>query len=142
MPNPNQPPVLYVDDEENDGLLMELAFRQAGVRHPLRLMTDGPAALGYLLGTPPFDDRALHPLPALVLLDFKLPRMTGLQVLERARREPALARVPFVLFSSSEQEVDQQRARAAGADEYLVKPPGMDGFVAIARMLDERWLAK
>lgn len=133
-------PLLYVDDEENDALLLQLALEQAAVNVPLRLAADGLHALDYLLGRGEFADREQHPLPRLVLLDFKLPRLNGLQVLERMSQEPALSDIPVVMFSSSPQPSDQQRARELGATEYLVKPTGMDGYVEIAKLLERRWL--
>jgi CheY-like chemotaxis protein len=136
------PPLLYVDDEENDALLLQLAFEQAAVHVPLQLAVNGVQALDYLLGRGGFADREQHPLPQLVLLDFKLPLIGGLQVLERMREEPSLRAIPVVMFSSSPQPSDQQRARELGAADYLVKPTGMDGFVAIANLLRQRWLLR
>jgi CheY-like chemotaxis protein len=136
------PPLLYVDDEENDALLLQLALEQAVIAVPVQLAADGVQALDYLLGRGEFADRERHPLPRLVLLDFKLPRVSGLEVLERMQREPALRGIPVVMFSSSPQPSDQQRARELGATDYLVKPTGMEGFVSIAKLLRDRWLTQ
>jgi CheY-like chemotaxis protein len=135
------PPLLYVDDEENDALLLQIALEQAAIVVPLQLAANGVQALDYLLGRGGFADRARHPLPQLVLLDFKLPLVGGLQVLERMREEPSLRAIPVVMFSSSPQPSDQQRARELGATDYWVKPTGMDGFIAVAKLLRERWLS-
>jgi CheY-like chemotaxis protein len=141
MPNPSAKPVLYADDEENDAVLLQIAFQRAAISHPIQVVTDGALALDYLAGATPFADRSQHPLPCLVLLDIKMPRMTGLEALARIRQNPALKDVPVVMFSSSQQTVDQDRAKELGADEYLVKPASLDGFVEIARLLNQRWLA-
>jgi two-component system response regulator len=140
MPSPSAKPVLYADDEENDAVLLRIAFQRAGISHPIQVVTDGTQALDYLLGTNSFADRDRHPPPCLVLLDIKMPRMTGLEALERIRHNPAFNELPVVMFSSSQQTVDQERAKELGADEYLVKPASLDGFVEIARLLDQRWL--
>lgn len=135
-----RPTVLYVDDEENDRFLLQLAFEQAEVGAPVQVAEDGVEALEYLLGTGRFTDRTAYPVPTVVLLDFKLPRLSGLQVLERIRQEPALQGLPVILFSSSEQASDREQAKALGANDYIVKPTSMDGFVAFARQLHETWL--
>lgn len=140
MPIRALPPILYADDEENDAVLLQIAFQRAAITHPVAVVTDGTFAMDYLLGAPPFADRTRHPLPCLLLLDIKMPRMSGLQVLECVRGHAAFAHLPVVMFSSSQQPVDQARARELGAHEYLVKPASLDGLVAIARLLDNRWL--
>lgn len=141
MPSPSAKPVLYADDEENDAILLQIAFQRAAIDHPLQVVSDGALALDYLSGATPFADRSRHPLPCLVLLDIKMPRMTGLEALERIRQNPELRDLPVVMFSSSQQTVDQDRAKELRADGYLVKPASLDGFVEIARLLERRWLA-
>jgi CheY-like chemotaxis protein len=133
-------PVLYVEDEENDALLVKLAFRQAGVGCPVRIVADGREALDYLLGCGSFADREQHPLPWLVLLDLNLPKVSGFEVLERARQEPELTALPIVIFTSSGQETDREQARNLGATDYFIKPHSIPGVAEIARKLEERWL--
>lgn len=137
MPLPPAP-VLYVEDEENDVLLMQLAFRRAGIAHPLEVALDGRTALEYLfkVSTP-----ATRRIPCLVLLDLNLPRVSGLEVLHQVRRAPEFKELPIVIFSSSAQPSDKERATQLGATEYFVKPSQMDDIVAIAKELDRRWLA-
>lgn len=129
------PPLLYVEDEENDVFLVQIALERAGVRHPLELAANGPEALDYLA-------RAVSArrLPALVLLDLNLPNMHGFEVLKRIRHSLELQTVPVLIFSSSDQESDRSRAAALGAVDYLVKPSNVDGFVEVARRLQEKWL--
>jgi CheY-like chemotaxis protein len=141
MSDPELPPVLYVEDEESDALLLKRAFRKAGVRQPLRVIPDGQQALDFLLGRGDFADRAENRFPCLVLLDLNLPRMSGLEILRQFREDPGGKETPVVVFSSSQHPADQRRATEFGADAYIVKPSGADEIVAVAARLRERWLA-
>jgi DNA-binding response OmpR family regulator len=133
-------PILYVEDEDNDAMIMRLAFRKAEVANPLRIVTDGKQALDYLWGQDCFSDRAQNPLPCLLLLDLNLPQCHGFTVLERIRAEARFKDLPVVIFTSSDQAGDQARARDLGASDYIVKPSQMARVVAFARSLNERWL--
>lgn len=134
------PPVLYVEDDENDVLLMKLAFARAGVTHPLDIAADGKQALQYLFNISE-PSRAAGAIPCLILLDLNLPRVSGLEVLQRVRQMPQFKDLPIVIFSSSAQASDQERATELGATAYIVKPTTIDQIVAVARELDRRWLA-
>src|SRR5437870_11943315 len=93
--------VLAAEDDPNDASLLRRAFTRAGVTAPLHFVRDGRAAIDYLLGVPPADDRAVYPLPTLVLLDLNMPRLSGLEVLSWTRREPGWVSLPVVIFTSS-----------------------------------------
>ena len=132
-------PVLYVEDEENDVVLMRLAFKRAGVAHPLRIASDGKEALEYLSAvnrSADFIDRS----PCLVLLDLNLPRVSGFEVLQRARQMLVFKELPIIIFSSSAELSDKERARELGATDYIVKPTSVGGFVNVANELKHRWL--
>lgn len=116
-------PVLYAEDEEDDVLLVKLAFKRAGIERPLQIARDGQEALDYLLGKGPFSDRATYPLPWMVLLDLNLPQWNGFDVLRRIREEPAFQELPVFVFTSSQQASDMQRARELGANDYFLKTP-------------------
>lgn len=94
------PIVLYVEDDEGDRFFMEHAFKTAGLSSALRMVHDGRAAVQYLAGTGQFADRALHPVPRLVLLDLKLPELSGFEVLEWLRKRSEYASLPVIIFSS------------------------------------------
>jgi CheY-like chemotaxis protein len=132
-------PILYVEDEENDALLVQFGFRRAGIRHPILVLPSGLKAQEYLAGTGDYEHRP-HPLPCLVLLDLNLPLLSGLELLDWMKQNPGLATLPVVIFTSSEQARDRERARELGADDYLVKPAGIEELAELARSLDERWL--
>src|SRR3954464_15141329 len=92
------PCVLHVDDDPSDTLLMEQACRKAGVSFQLRSVADGEAAIAYLSGEGIYADRERHPLPALVLLDLKMPRKTGFDVLKWIRVRSTYKPLPVVIF--------------------------------------------
>ena len=93
--------ILLVEDRRADVLLIQRAFRLAGVSVPTHVVEDGEAAVAFLAGERPYADRARHPLPSLILLDLKLPRLSGFEVLEWLRRQPGLRRLPVVVLTSS-----------------------------------------
>ncbi len=131
--------ILYAEDEENDVFFLERAFQIARSSHTLNAVPDGEQAIQYLAGGP-FADRTSHPLPALILLDIKMPRKSGLEVLEWIRKQPHLKSLPVLMFTSSSRQEDMDKARLLGADDYLLKPSDPLKLVDFVKSLDERWL--
>src|SRR5579862_3558317 len=123
--------VLHIDDDPNDTELFQAAARRAQVRFSVQNVTDGEQAMAYLRGRGLYANRQLYPLPALVLLDLKMPRATGFDVLKWIRHHPEVGKVPVVVFSGSELHDDIQQAYAVGADSYLVKPIGFNALVEL-----------
>lgn len=134
------PVILLVEDDPDDVFFLRDAFAKNGMPGAPRVVRDGEEALAYLLGQGPYADRSLHPLPALVLLDLKLPRASGHEVLERRRQRPELMRIPVVVLTSSESDDDTERAYAAGANSYLVKPVSSAAQAGMVKTLLEYWL--
>jgi len=134
-------PVLYVEDEEDDVMLIRIAFKHAQIERPLAIAPDGREAIHYLLGTGRFSNRTLYPFPCLVLLDLNLPQLGGFEVLQRIRQEAHLATLPVIVFSSSEKVSDRARARELGATDYVPKPSRMERLTEFAVMLKTRWLS-
>ena len=132
--------LLYVEDEENDVLLMRMAFAKEGIDPDLHIVEDGQAALDYLSGTGPYAERSRFPLPAAVLLDLNLPEIPGFDVLSWIRGHPDYRELPVVVFSSSTREEDKARARKLGASEFLAKPNNPARFRDVVRELHKRWL--
>lgn len=116
------PTVLLVEDSLDDVLLTRRAFRRAGIERVLRVCSDGDEAMEYLLTQAQSSLGTTSTLPALILLDWKLPKKDGLEVLIWIRSQPQLQAAPVVVVSASGQQDEIDRARAAGADEYLHKP--------------------
>lgn len=132
--------VLLVDDNPDDRHLFELAWRQAGIRNPLRTSPGGRDALDYLQAVGPYADRARHPLPGLVLLDIKMPDLTGLDVLERIRRDPAVGRIPVLMMTASTLPGDVEESYRRGANGYFVKPSSIQELVDLLNGLKMCWL--
>jgi CheY-like chemotaxis protein len=132
--------ILLVEDDPNDVFLMQRAFRKANLANPIQVVQDGESAVLYLEGQEQYSDRALYPLPILMLLDLKLPRRSGLEVLEWLRQQPKLRRLPVVVLTSSREHVDVNRAYELGANSYLVKPVAFDGLLNMVQSLNQYWL--
>jgi CheY-like chemotaxis protein len=115
------PTVLLVEDDPNDRMIVELAFERTAPNIRLRMAADGEEAVAYLQGAGAYADRGVYPLPEVILLDLKLPRKSGLEVLEWIREQPDLRPIPVLVLSSSQERGDIDLAYALGANSYLVK---------------------
>ena len=133
------PVILVADDTENDILLLRHAFGRAHILNPVRMVLDGDEAVAYLAGEAKFSDRSTYPLPVLLLLDVKMPKRDGFEVLEWIRTQRQLAGLNVVMFSSSNQARDVSRAHEFGAKSYLVKPVSFNDLVEMSRMLKIVW---
>jgi CheY-like chemotaxis protein len=133
-------PILVAEDDPDDAVLIRRAFRKANVANPIQLVSDGEEALAYLGGHPPFGDRLQFPLPILMLLDLKLPRRSGHEVLAWIRQEPPIRRLPVVVLTSSREAADINRAYDLGANSYLTKPVGFDALLEMVRRVGLYWL--
>lgn len=115
--------VLLVEDDLNDIFLVKRAFKMAQIRNPLQVVTDGQEAIHYLRGEGKYADRATYPLPKLIVMDIKMPRRSGFEVLEAVKGDgKPLRRIPIVIVSSSDNPADINRAYELGANAYMVKP--------------------
>ncbi|HHY85415.1 MAG TPA: response regulator [Verrucomicrobia bacterium] len=114
--------VLLVEDDLNDIFLVKRAFKMARLETPLQVVTDGEEAIRYLKGEGRFADRAAHPLPSLIVMDIKMPRLSGFEVLDWIKNAGPLRRIPVVIVSSSDRSEDVNRAYELGANAYMVKP--------------------
>ena len=137
---PNAYPILLVEDSPDDAFLIQRAFRKANLANSVQLVRDGEEAMAYLKGEPPFSDRNEFPLPVLMLLDLKLPRRSGLEVLEWVRQDSTLKRLPVVVLTSSRESVDVNRAYDLGVNSYLTKPVGFDALLEMVKSVNLYWL--
>src|SRR5262245_61209748 len=133
--------ILHVEDDPNDALLFQHACRKAGVGFELHAVGDGDEAIAYLRGLENFSDRGRYPLPQLILLDLKMPRLSGFDVLAWIRRESSFKALPVIVLTSSNHETDIKRATDLGANFYLVKPVGFDALVEVAKTIHSHWIA-
>jgi two-component system, response regulator len=130
------PPILLVEDDADDLELTQIALREAHVANPLLVARDGVEALDLLFR----DDARGGPVrPVVVLLDLKLPRVDGLQVLERVRGDARTRDLPVVVLTSSDEEEDRHRSYALHANSYVRKPVDFDRFQAAVRQLGLYW---
>ncbi len=132
--------ILLVEDDPDDVFFLQEAFKKADMAGALRVARDGEEAVAYLLGQGAFSDRLLHPPPALVLLDLKLPRKSGLEVLEWRRGQPGMALIPVIVLTSSVSEADVRGAYELGANAYLVKPIESGAQVEMVETIRRFWL--
>jgi CheY-like chemotaxis protein len=130
--------ILVVEDDETDVWLLRRAFTEAGIDVPLQIASDGQAAIDFFeerCAKPGTDDR----LPALLILDLKMPRRTGFEVLQWLRAQPVLRCLPVMIFSSSAHQQDVERAFEAGANAFVVKPASTVERAEFGRFV-KQWL--
>lgn len=132
--------ILLVEDEPIDVMMIRRAFKKAQIGNPVQVVDDGDAAVAYLAGQGPYADRDAYPCPSLMILDLKLPRRSGLEVLAWMRREPELQVLPVIVLTSSQDSADVQRAYELGANSYLVKPVEHRALVDMMCSLKGYWL--
>src|SRR5215472_8131201 len=132
--------ILIVDDSADDILILTRAFRKAGIDVPITSVRDGQEALEYLAGEDNFADRHAHPLPRLLVLDLKMPRLGGLDVLKWLQKHPRLKRLPVAVLTSSDEDRDVNHAYDLGANSYIVKPASLPGYEKIVTELRNYWL--
>ena len=132
--------ILLVEDNPDDEELTILALKESNILNEVVVARDGAEALDYLFGTGKFKDRDTSVLPQLVLLDLKLPKVSGLEVLERMRADPRLQLVPVVVMTSSSEEEDIVNSYRMGANSYVRKPVEFHRFVEAVRQLGLYWL--
>ena len=133
--------LLLVEDNPQDEILTLRALRKANVANPVEVTRDGQQALDFLLGKGEFADRALEPLPLVVLLDLKLPKLSGVEVLERLRANERTRLLPVVILTSSDESADRLRAYEVGANSFVRKPVGCAEFAETIARLGVYWVA-
>ena len=135
------PTVLLVDDDPFVARLVQRAFSRSGVQVSVLRLQNGDEAVSYLRGEAPYDNRVLHPMPEVMLLDIKLPRRSGFEVLQWVRtRTDALRRMPIVMLTSSTHSIDINRAYDLGANSYVSKPESSNQLNELVRLFTSYWL--
>ncbi len=132
--------ILLVEDNRMDIELTLDAFKEARLKNTIQVAQNGEEALDYLFGRGKYSDRETYPMPNLVLLDLKLPRVDGFEVLRQIKSAPILKRLPVVILTSSKEEGDRALSYDIGANSYLVKPVSFDGFLGVVRQIEGYWL--
>lgn len=134
--------VLLAEDNPDDALFIQRAFKKLGIKERLVVVSDGELLKHYLLGQGPYGDREHYPLPKLILLDLGMPRMSGFEVLTWLRQEPALRHLPAVVLTTSTYSPDVRRAYQLGANSFLTKPLELTEFINALRQVADFWLTR
>jgi len=136
----NGPPtLLIVEDNEDDIFFMERIFKQMGARCDLRFVRDGAEAVEYLSGKGQFEDRVKNPLPTIILMDLKMPRMNGFEVLEWMQKQPEIKLIPTIVVTSSTMQEDVTRAYRSGANAVMNKPVDKDSLLQMLKTFHLYW---
>jgi CheY-like chemotaxis protein len=132
--------VLLVDDNDDDAFFIEKAFKTAGCSAHIFRCIDGRETQNYLEGKSPFEKRGFFPIPDLILLDLKIPQMSGIEVLQWIRAHPTLHNLIVIILTSSAQQRDIDEAYALLANCFLTKPSSLTETVEMARAIKQCWL--
>src|SRR5579862_2257627 len=133
--------ILLVEDEENDATLVEMAFRKNKIPNPVQWTRDGLEAIAYLNGEGVYADRERYPFPEVLILDLKMPRMGGLELLSWIREHPEYRVIPTIIMTSSRQDPDIEKAYNLGANTYMIKPSSFEELAKLVKLAHEYWAA-
>lgn len=136
----NTKTILLVEDNPDDEILTIRALKKSNILNEVMVVRDGVEALDYLFGTGPYAGKDSNPLPQLILLDLKLPKVNGLEVLERVRTHERTRLLPVVILTTSDQERDLVDSYRLGANSYIRKPVDFYQFVEAVKQLGLYWL--
>ena len=139
MESGQKPVLLLVEDNLDDIKFLRLAFSKRGLSFRVEVAHNGEQAVEYLEGRGAYQDRGRYPVPTHVILDLKLPKKSGIEVLQWMKERPNLAGIPVAIFSSSGQSGDENRARDIGVDHYWVKPTSFKKLLEIVDVI-ARWM--
>jgi CheY-like chemotaxis protein len=132
--------ILLAEDDEDHVVLIRHAFAEADLRNPLFVVWNGEEAIAYLSGTGKYSNRDEYPLPDLLLLDLKMPRVDGFEVLKWVRQQPGLAPLRILVLTSSNELRDVNRAYQLGANSFLVKPLDFQDVIQLSKVIQKYWL--
>jgi CheY-like chemotaxis protein len=131
--------ILLADDDPDDCMLAEDAFREARLVNPLRIVGDGEELMDYLNGRGAYANREKAPRPGLILLDLNMPKKDGREALKEIKGDPALRRIPVVVLTTSRAEEDILRSYDLGVNSFCTKPVTFDGLVTLVKTLSTYW---
>jgi len=133
--------ILIAEDNEDDAFILTHALKSAGLSNPVFICRDGQEAVDYIKGIGSFADRAKYPLPGLLILDIKMPRLSGLEVLRWVRTHPACAVIPTIILTSSAHPKDVAEAFENGVNAYFLKPRTPDEMRDLLQLIHKFWTA-
>lgn len=132
--------ILVVDDDPNDLIFIERAFRAIGVKDPIHTVTGGEEAIAYMMGEGKFSDRRLYAYPTFITTDLKMPGADGFSVLEHLKNNPEWAVIPTVVLTASQDLDDIKKAYMLGASSYHVKPSSPEALRQQLKVLHDYWI--
>jgi two-component system response regulator len=133
--------ILVAEDNEDDAFILTHALKSAGLPGPVFICRDGQEVIDYLNGNGAFADRAQYPLPGLLILDIKMPHLTGLEVLRWVRAHPHCAVIPTIILTSSAHPKDVAEAFASGVNAYFLKPRTPEVMGDLLQLIHNFWTA-
>jgi two-component system response regulator len=140
MNEPSTPIViLMADDDPDDRELAEAALQESRLANQLHFVEDGEQLMAYLRNQPPYEDKAAHPRPGLILLDLNMPRKDGREALAEIKADPRLRPIPVIVLTTSRAEEDVFRSYDLGVNSFISKPVTFDGLVQVMRVLGRYW---
>jgi CheY-like chemotaxis protein len=131
--------ILLVEDDENDAMLLKMAFEKNSIPNPVQWVKDGLEAVAYLNGDGIYADRAKYAFPEVLLCDLKMPRMSGLELLAWISEHPDFKVIPTIIMTSSKQEIDVENAYKLGANTYMTKPISFDELANMVKLTHQYW---
>lgn len=132
--------ILILEDDPNDVFLLQRALKKNSILNPLQIVPDGIEAVAYLSGAGKYADRSTYPFPSFIIMDLKMPRMGGLEVLQWLQDHPEYKVIPTLVLTSSRQQIDIARAYRLGANSYMVKPGSFDELLVMIRKVYDYWV--
>ncbi len=132
--------ILFAEDSSDDAMLTMRALRKSGFANKLHHVKDGAEALDFLYCRGVYASRNIKENPKLILLDLKMPKISGMEVLETIKADPHLRSIPVVILTSSKEDPDIQRCYALGANSYIAKPVESDNFFNVIKEIGLYWM--
>jgi two-component system, response regulator len=136
----NQVEILLVEDNENDAELALRALRKNNIVNNIIHIKDGPEAIDYVFCKGQYTERGIENIPKIILLDLKLPKMTGLEVLKAIKEDVRTKMIPVIMLTSSKEEPDIEKSYMLGANSYIVKPVAFDAFLDAMKNVGYYWM--
>ncbi|RKR85356.1 CheY-like chemotaxis protein [Mucilaginibacter gracilis] len=132
--------ILFAEDSLDDAMLTMRALKKSGFANTVHHVKDGAEALNFIYGKGEYAGRDLKKHPKLILLDLKMPKISGLEVLEKIKSDPEFKSIPIVILTSSKEDPDIQKCYALGANSYIAKPVESDNFFEAIKGIGLYWI--
>jgi two-component system response regulator len=131
--------ILLVEDNPSDAKLTQIALKECKLPNSIVHLEDGVDALNYIFGKEKYSNRNVAETPVVILLDLKMPRVDGIEVLEKLKSDERTKHIPVTVFTSSQEHPDVEKCYALGVNSYVVKPVDFDEFCKVVKDLGQYW---